>query len=69
MPENLEIQNGVMIIEDPNIVSSQEVIFMDFSIIKEATDNFSDTNKLGHGGFGTVYKVLLSFGAFSTILF
>ncbi|CAO2842645.1 unnamed protein product [Amaranthus hypochondriacus] len=27
-----------------------------FDTIKMATDNFSDSNKLGRGGFGTVYK-------------
>lgn len=28
-----------------------------FSTIKVATDNFSNDNKLGKGGFGPVYKV------------
>ena len=26
--------------------------------IRNATDNFSDSNKLGQGGFGVVYKVI-----------
>lgn len=30
----------------------------DFSIIKSCTNGFSDANKLGQGGFGSVYKVL-----------
>lgn len=30
---------------------------MDFETIREATDHFSETNKLGQGGFGTVYLV------------
>ena len=30
----------------------------DFNIISKATDNFSNDNKLGEGGFGPVYKVI-----------
>lgn len=30
----------------------------DFNIIKMATDEFSDENKVGEGGFGAVYKVI-----------
>lgn len=29
----------------------------DFEVIVKATDNFSNSNKLGEGGFGIVYKV------------
>lgn len=29
----------------------------DLNTIEAATDNFSDENKLGEGGFGVVYKV------------
>ncbi|KAJ7967626.1 Cysteine rich receptor like kinase [Quillaja saponaria] len=34
----------------------------DFGTIKAATDNFSDYNKIGEGGFGSVYKGTLSDG-------
>ncbi|KAL5999625.1 hypothetical protein ACLOJK_037910 [Asimina triloba] len=33
-----------------------EVPMVDFKCIAEATENFSDSNKLGRGGFGPVYK-------------
>lgn len=29
----------------------------DFTTLVVATNNFSNENKLGHGGFGSVYKV------------
>ncbi|WMV16219.1 hypothetical protein MTR67_009604 [Solanum verrucosum] len=37
-------------------ISDVESLQYDFSIIREATDNFSNANKLGQGGFGPVYK-------------
>ena len=30
----------------------------DFAIVKAATSDFSNDNKLGKGGFGYVYKVI-----------
>nr|GMC48216.1 G-type lectin S-receptor-like serine/threonine-protein kinase At4g27290 [Ipomoea batatas] len=33
-----------------------EVPVFDWSVISRATNNFSDINKLGQGGFGAVYK-------------
>nr|GMD04213.1 putative receptor-like protein kinase At4g00960 [Ipomoea batatas] len=37
-------------------ISIMESLQYNFDIIKTATDNFSDSNKLGQGGFGPVYK-------------
>uniref|UniRef100_A0A5B7BSI8 Cysteine-rich receptor-like protein kinase 29 n=1 Tax=Davidia involucrata TaxID=16924 RepID=A0A5B7BSI8_DAVIN len=37
-------------------ISSVESLQYNFDTIKVATDNFSDINKLGQGGFGAVYK-------------
>lgn len=33
---------------------------MPYEILEKATDYFSDSNKLGEGGSGSVYKVTLS---------
>ena len=43
---------------------SAEMHYFDLSTILTATNNFSDLNKLGEGGFGPVYKVerLFTFG-------
>lgn len=35
-----------------------ELPLIDFNTLQMATDNFSDVNKLGRGGFGCVYKVI-----------
>jgi len=34
-----------------------ELPMFDFNTITMATDNFSEANKLGQGGFGIVYRV------------
>lgn len=38
-------------------IRSAESLQFDFETIRVATENFSDANKLGQGGFGVVYKV------------
>lgn len=45
------------ITQEGTLVTSEELPFMDLSTIKAATDNFAESNKLGQGGFGIVYKV------------
>lgn len=38
-----------------------ELPMFDFKTLAMATDNFSEANKLGQGGFGIVYRVGLFF--------
>ncbi|KAF9625611.1 hypothetical protein IFM89_024384 [Coptis chinensis] len=38
-------------------ISNVESLQFNFGTIRAATDNFSDANKLGQGGFGPVYKL------------
>ncbi|TKY51068.1 Cysteine-rich receptor protein kinase 25 [Spatholobus suberectus] len=48
--------------EPDNDIKTDELLQFDFATIKFATNNFSDANKLGQGGFGIVYKGTLSDG-------
>ncbi|GLT83211.1 hypothetical protein SLE2022_015140 [Rubroshorea leprosula] len=43
-------------------IESVETLQYDLSTIRDATNNFSDENKLGQGGFGAVYKGTLANG-------
>ncbi|KAM7500910.1 hypothetical protein LguiA_025324 [Lonicera macranthoides] len=50
------------IIEAVDDISTVESLQYDLETVKTATDNFSETNKLGQGGFGAVYKGRLQNG-------
>ncbi|KAK4753257.1 hypothetical protein SAY87_022055 [Trapa incisa] len=52
----------VRMTEEGDLVSSDELPFMDLALVMAATDNFSTANKLGQGGFGAVYKGVLPDG-------
>ena len=44
---------------DESTSSDHQLPFFDLNTIAAATDNFSIDNKLGEGGFGSVYKVII----------
>lgn len=48
--------------EDLQIIASQEQKFFSFDVLVAATKNFNQNNKLGEGGFGSVYKGKLDDG-------
>ena len=45
---------------DESTSSDHQLPFFDLNTIAAATDNFSIDNKLGEGGFGSVYKVTIN---------
>ncbi|XP_039169850.1 putative receptor-like protein kinase At4g00960 [Eucalyptus grandis] len=57
-----EIVEGEVVHEISTEISTVESLQFDFSVIRVATDNFSDSKKLGQGGFGVVYMGQLSNG-------
>ena len=38
-------------------IGADGLLLYNFSLVKAATNDFSENNKLGQGGFGAVYKV------------
>lgn len=44
---------------DGDDITTAGSLQFDFKAIEAATDKFSESKKLGQGGFGQVYKVLL----------
>ncbi|XP_059436913.1 cysteine-rich receptor-like protein kinase 44 [Corylus avellana] len=54
--EKVESKLEIVLDQDENEISSVESLQFDFGTIKVATENFSNANKLGQGGFGAVYK-------------
>lgn len=43
------------------IYSEKNIRLFSYAELRSATDNFNRINKVGRGGFGTVYKVTIHF--------
>ncbi|KAL6621303.1 hypothetical protein ACP70R_033735 [Stipagrostis hirtigluma subsp. patula] len=57
----LLLQRDLVMLEKENVSESDSRFSLfRFSKIKDATNNFSEQNKLGEGGFGSVYQGMLS---------
>jgi hypothetical protein len=56
-------------IHDRDQDNSGEMHYFNLSTMLAATNNFSDANKLGEGGFGPVYKVKRLTSFFVTCIF
>ncbi|XP_078149257.1 cysteine-rich receptor-like protein kinase 6 [Carex rostrata] len=49
-------------VSNPEEIKSVESLLLDLSVLRVATINFAEENKLGEGGFGAVYKGVLPDG-------
>ncbi|KAJ4816337.1 cysteine-rich RECEPTOR-like kinase [Rhynchospora pubera] len=52
----------LMEVSNPEEIRSVESLLLDLSVLRVATINFAEENKLGEGGFGAVYKGVLPDG-------
>ncbi|MQL84469.1 hypothetical protein Taro_016954 [Colocasia esculenta] len=55
-------KQGQVCVRDTQEITTIESLLFSLSTLRAATDNFSDVNLLGRGGFGTVYKGFLPTG-------
>ncbi|KAH6792821.1 hypothetical protein C2S52_003298 [Perilla frutescens var. hirtella] len=62
MRKRMKRRRAYEITKTADDISTVESLQYDFSSIRAATDDFDDTNKLGQGGFGAVYKGKLQSG-------
>jgi len=64
-----EIPGSVELGLEGNQLSKAELPFFNFSCMSSATNNFSEENKLGQGGFGPVYKVNIKMLLYLSLFF
>ncbi|URE28722.1 receptor-like protein kinase [Musa troglodytarum] len=62
MPRRMQLHKRMFDNEDQQEIKSAESLLLDLEVIRSATNNFSDANKLGEGGFGPVYRGTLDDG-------
>ncbi|XP_065024897.1 cysteine-rich receptor-like protein kinase 44 [Musa acuminata AAA Group] len=62
MPRRMQPHKRAFDNGDQQEIKSAESLLLDLKVIRSATDNFSDANKLGEGGFGPVYRGTLEDG-------
>uniref|UniRef100_A0A804KNH6 non-specific serine/threonine protein kinase n=1 Tax=Musa acuminata subsp. malaccensis TaxID=214687 RepID=A0A804KNH6_MUSAM len=61
-PRRMHLHKRIFDNGDQQEIKSAESLLLDLEVIRSATDNFSDANKLGEGGFGPVYRGTLEDG-------
>lgn len=54
-----DVSGSIDLFAEGNQVNGSELPLFNFTCVAAATNNFSEENKLGKGGFGIVYKVNL----------
>ncbi|URE33699.1 receptor-like protein kinase [Musa troglodytarum] len=62
MPRRMQLHKRIFAIEDQQDIKNAESLLLDLEVIRSATNNFSDANKIGEGGFGPVYRGTLEDG-------
>ena len=57
---HLNVSDANILGDRMNQVKLEELPLVDFGKLVTATNNFDEANKLGQGGFGSVYRVMLA---------
>ncbi|KAJ3695987.1 hypothetical protein LUZ60_001364 [Juncus effusus] len=57
-----KLTQPLLYVSNPDEIKSVESLLLDLSVLRVATINFASENKLGEGGFGSVYKGVLPDG-------